>query len=337
MAKTRNSPNRWVLLSLAVLVLAVLGGLYFIYGVLPGKVAQSIAAKAKVKKPVTETPAVYGMSHYEAVTIRTPDGIPLAAWWIPAEKKKDVLATVLLTHGAFKNREQVLSRALFLHKLGCQVLIFDQRGCGQSGDAPLAGGVLEYKDFPAARAYLESRHSLKGPLVYFGFSMGAISALRAAIGTPNVSVIADSPLANLKSYVSRRTMGAKFAAFPGFLQKVLSAYDQDTGLDLKESDLDLLPVVKQLNGVPTVYITGEKDDLAKSDEVRKLFEATTSRQKRLIYIPDAGHEETYKLYPMIYEKVVEEFLKDLKAGFPKAEEDLMSGQKKKGHSTQPMK
>jgi alpha-beta hydrolase superfamily lysophospholipase len=337
---------RWAGLFLGALALMVLGGIFYIYGVLPGKIAQSIVAKVKVRKPITQTPADYGMPDYESVTFKTPDGIPLAAWWIPADKKvkkQDVLATILLTHGLFKNREQMLSRAVFLHRLGCRILLFDQRGEGESGDAPLTGGILESKDFPAAWDYLDSRHLVRGPLVFFGFSLGSISALRAGVQSGSdeetpIAVIADSPLANLKSYISRRTAGAKFADLPGFLTRVLAAYDQVAGLSLKEEDLDLLPVVKRMAGVPTVYITGEKDDLAKSEEVRKLFEATESRQKRLIYIPDAGHEETYKQYPIIYEKVVEEFLRDLKAGFPKKEEGSKTVKtKKKGHSTHPMK
>jgi alpha-beta hydrolase superfamily lysophospholipase len=305
----------------------VLGGLFFIYEVLPGKVAQSIMEKAKVRKPITQTPADFGMPNYESVTFKTSEGIPLAGWWIPVDKKtkkKDVLATVLMTHGAFKNREQMLSRSVFIHRLGCNVLLFDQRGEGQSGDAALSGGVSESGDYLGAVRYASVDKKVQGPIVLFGFSMGAISALRAGVSLVGydahpIALIADSPLANLKSYVSRRTMGGNFASFPGFLAKVLAAYDQASGLPLKEEDLDLLPIVRKLDGVPVVYITGEKDDLAKSEEVRKLFEATNSHQKRLIYIPDAGHEETYKLYPVIYEKVVEEFLKDLKGGFPKKE------------------
>lgn len=327
MAKKNRTSKIWLGLALGLPVLVVLGGAYFIYDVLPGNIAQSIVEKAKVHKPITQTPADFGLADFEPVTFKTPDGISLAAWWIPADKKikkKDVLATVLLTHGLFKNREQMLSRAVFLHRLGCRILLFDQRGEGQSGDAPLSGGVFESKDFEAAREYLEGRRLVQGPVVFFGFSLGAISALRAGAATGSdmeepIAVIADSPLANLKSYISRRTAGGKFAALPGFLPKVLEAYDEAAGLSLKEEDLDLIPVVKRMDGIPTVYITGEKDDLAKSEEVRKLFEATNSRQKRLIYIPDAGHEETYKLYPVIYEKVVEEFLKDLKGGFPKKE------------------
>ena len=93
-----------------------------------------------------------------------------------------------------------------------------------------------------------------------------------------------------------------------------------TGLSLKESDLDMIPVVEGLHTLPVLYITGEGDDLALSEEVRKLFEKTDSKHRRLVYIPDAGHEETYKKYPVIYERSVLGFLTDLRKGFPKSKD-----------------
>ncbi len=298
-------------------------GLIFIYEILPAKVAQSIAAKSQIHKPLTETPKDYGLNQYKDVTFTTSDGITISGWWIPLTSSKKPLGTVLLSHGVFKNREQVLSRAAFLSRLGYQTLLFDQRGEGLSGNSPVSGGLLEAGDYLAAEAYLDSRHALRKPVVFFGFSLGAISALRAAIKAPEIdAVIADSPLANIKSYVSRRTIGGTFSSMPGFLDRCLAAYDLVTGLNLNPEDLDLLPVVGQLHEIPVLYITGENDDLAKPDEVRELFEHTASHHRRLIYIPEAGHEETYKKYPVIYEKVVTEFLKDLKNGFPKPDDGM---------------
>jgi pimeloyl-ACP methyl ester carboxylesterase len=147
-------------------------------------------------------------------------------------------------------------------------------------------------------------------------------------------VIADSPLANIKSYVSRRSMGGAFSSMPGFLHCVLEDYDRLSGLTLKEEDLDLMPVVQKLGETPVLYITGENDDLAKPDEVRKLFEKTSSHHRRLVYIPDAGHEETYKKFPVIYEKVVRDFLADLRNGFPQPDDEngVPGGKEKKKFS-----
>jgi uncharacterized protein len=336
--KTNHSAFSYLKWLALVMVLLLAGGLGFVYEVLPGKVAQSIVAKSQVHQPITETPKDYGLNHYEDVSFTTSDGITLSGWWIPIPKSRKTLGTILLSHGVFKNRQQVLSRAAFLSHLGYQTLLFDQRGEGLSGNSPVSGGLLEAGDYLAAEAYLESRHALRKPVVFFGFSLGAMSALRAAVKAPQVdAVIADSPLANIESYVSRRTMGGTFSSMPGFLPRVLEAYDLLTGLSLRVEDLDLMPVVAQLGEIPVLYITGENDNLAKPEEVRQLFEHTSSHHRRLIYIPDAGHEETYKKYPVIYEKVVTEFLTDLRNGFPKPDDGtgLSGGTEEKKVSKDP--
>ena len=308
---------------LAVLALAAAGGLYFIYAVVPPKVAQSIVAKGQVRQPLTESPKDYGVKDYRDVSFVTDDGVTLAGWWLPVKRPAKPIGTVLLTHGVFKNRQQVLSRALFCSKLGYQALLFDMRGMGQSGNSAVSGGLLEAGDYLAAEKYLESRHQLVKPVIFFGFSLGSMAALRAGVKSPDVdAVIADSPLANLKSYVSRRTMGGNFASLPGFLNACLKNYDLLTGLHLTENDMDLTPVVEQLKQPAVLYITGESDDLAKSKEVQQLFSHTPSPHRRLVYIPDSGHEETFKKFPLIYEKEVRDFLTDLKNGFPKPEEEL---------------
>jgi alpha-beta hydrolase superfamily lysophospholipase len=206
---------------------------------------------------------------------------------------------------------------------GYQVLMFDFRGQGLSGPSPLSGGVLEAGDYLSAVDYLKKENRLQKPVIFFGFSMGAMCALRAANDCPEAeAVIADSPLANLKSYVARRPPGEGFAFLPGFLGRCLAAYDKLAGLSLTPQDLDLVPVVEKLKGIPVLYVTGEKDNLARSEEVRKLFQKTPGRHKRLTYIQDAGHEETYSQFPKIYEQIVSQFLRDLREGFPKGKDEF---------------
>ncbi len=307
-----------IFLSLMAVVFA--GAIYFIYFFLPAKVVQSIVLKSKTHQPLTTNPRADGFA-YQDVSFTTKDGISISGWWMEPASKKKPLGTLLLTHGIFKNREQVLTRAEFLVKAGYQVLLFDQRGSGLSGESPVSGGVLEAGDYLAAEDFLKSKKLLRRPLVYFGFSLGAISALRAAAQAPDIdAVIADSPLPNVRAYVSRRTMGGSFSVLPGFLSRCVQDYDRATGLALTTRDLDLTPIVQQFHEIPVLYITGEKDDLARSEEVRKLFDQTNSHHRRLVYIPDAGHVETYSQYPLIYEKAVISFLSDLRDGFPQPDE-----------------
>ncbi|MGH7738677.1 MAG: alpha/beta hydrolase [bacterium] len=317
--KTKSSiPGRRVprFLGLAFLVIFA-GFFYFVYGILPEKVGQSLAARAQVREALDQPPKDDGF-HYQDVDFTASDGVSLKGWWMPSGLPGSAKGTIILTHGVFKNRDQVLSRAEFLAQAGYQVLLFDFRGCGESGDSPASGGLLEARDYLGAYDYLAKMKRLQKPVIFFGFSLGAIAALRAGEqeGDKIQAIIADSPVPNLRSYIARRTIGGAFSTLPGFLNRCLSVYNRLTGLSLDEADLNLMPVVRKITKTPVLYITGEKDDLARPEEVRKLFDATAAHHRRLDYIPGAGHEQTFSIYPIVYERGIFEFLKDLKAGFP---------------------
>lgn len=319
--KTKSSSsisNRRVPRFLGLAFFAVLAGFfYFVYGILPEKVGHSLVARSQLRQALNQTPKDDGF-RYQDMDFTASDGVSLKGWWMPSALSGSVKGTIILTHGVFKNRDQVLSRAEFLVQAGYQVLLFDFRGCGKSGDSPASGGLLEARDYLGAYDYLMKTKRLQKPVIFFGFSLGAIAALRAGEqeGDKIQAVIADSPVPNLRSYIARRTIGGVFSALPGFLNRCLSVYNGLTGLSLTEADLNLMPVVEKITRTPVLYITGEKDDLARPEEVRKLFDATAAHHRRLDYIPGAGHEQTFSIYPMVYERGVFEFLDDLKAGFP---------------------
>src|SRR3970040_1949286 len=137
--------------------------------------------------PPTFDPAALGLP-FEAVTVATPDGLALPAWWIPARFGEPGPAVVLV-HGWESGRHRTLPNAQVLHAIGCHVLTLDVRGHGGDpgaertvrggggvcGRAALAGvgGALAGPDVPAVAA--------------LGHSMGAVGAILAAAAEPRVA------------------------------------------------------------------------------------------------------------------------------------------------------
>src|SRR5258705_12325607 len=66
----------------------------------------------------------------EPVQFVASDGVPLKGWWWPAGDSSRV---VVLLHGMGADRLQMLPRAQWLHSIGYAALLFDFRGCGESG------------------------------------------------------------------------------------------------------------------------------------------------------------------------------------------------------------
>lgn len=306
----RGSTERpWLRTSLALfgVVAGLFAGSFFVIGyLLPEKISHSLIERGKTPEPVLGTPMDHGMK-YSDVTFKSSDGLNLSGWWIDAPKGKPQ-GTAVLVHGVFHNRTQMLSRAVFLHKAGYQVLMFDLRGHGQSDHAPLTGGLEETRDLLGAVDYLKSGNKLKEPLVLFGLSLGGMAAMRAGVTVPEAVLIVDSPLADARAYVSRRTLGKWFIHLPGFFDRCMAAYNHDTGLHLTTEDLDLIPTAQLLKDRWVLFFVGERDELARVNEVDRLFKYTATRTKHIFIAPSAGHEGTLQSAPALYERTVLEFM-----------------------------
>jgi dienelactone hydrolase len=123
------------------------------------------------------------------VTFTTPDGVRLAAWYVPGHNG----AGVILMHGSHGDRTSELPYLRFLAEAGYTVLAVDARGHGESGGETNALGWHGDRDVAGAFRFLTHQsgidpHRIAG----LGLSMGAEELLRAAAGgVPLAAVVAD--------------------------------------------------------------------------------------------------------------------------------------------------
>lgn len=84
---------------------------------------------------------------HRELTLRTSDGIKLAASWVPTRNG----AAVVLVHGSGGDRGGgIASRAGMLARHGYGVLLYDARGSGESGGRPENIGWTWPRDVEAA-------------------------------------------------------------------------------------------------------------------------------------------------------------------------------------------
>lgn len=151
-------------------------------------------------KPITQTPAAYGLEYKSVSFPSRIDHLKLRGWFIPGVLSDGRLTadrTLILVHGTHSNRAAPLilgvSAALAQH--GFAILAFDMRGMGESAPAPLSEGYFEQRDVLGAVDFLRS-----GSLPYpelgrpraigaWGDSMGAATVLLAAAQEPAIQVI----------------------------------------------------------------------------------------------------------------------------------------------------
>jgi fermentation-respiration switch protein FrsA (DUF1100 family) len=122
---------------------------------------------------------------YRDVRVRAPDGVRLAAWWIPSRNG----AAVIVLHGSGSTRDDELDRAGLLADAGYGVLVPDARGHGASQGRPMEFGWGADRDVRAMVSYVLARPSVTGRIGLVGQSMGGEVAVTTAAGDPRVAAL----------------------------------------------------------------------------------------------------------------------------------------------------
>lgn len=145
----------------------------------------SMAYYPQIGREIYTTPREHGLD-YEPLSLATPDGERLDAWFVPASQSRGV---VLFLHGNAGNLSHRMDSIVMFHRLGYSMLIFDYRGYGRSTGKPSEAGL--YQDAQAAWDHLTRQRGIPpGHIVLFGESLGgAMAAWLAAREKPGALVL----------------------------------------------------------------------------------------------------------------------------------------------------
>ena len=163
------------------------------------------------------TPASVGFA-YEAVALRSTDGVRLSAWWVPAEGSSRV-AVLVPGWGGSKSDEHVLRTTPVYNRAGYGVLTFDPRAQGESDGGRRTLGYREVRDVLGALAWLQKRGYEPGDVVLHGWSMGGAMVLRAAPGAGVAAVVEEAGYADLPLLLEAKM--AEFIRFGAFLKPAI--------------------------------------------------------------------------------------------------------------------
>lgn len=181
----------WALAVTVVLALA-----YFGIGLL-------VAARltAPDNGPMEATPASVGLDFRE-VELKSPDGIGLAAWWVPRANSS---RAAVLVHGWGGNKSNgpVLATAPIYARADYNILMLDLRAHGASGGERQTLGYREPRDVRGALDWLQERGFEPEDIVLHGWSMGAATVVRSAPGTGVDAVVEEAGYADLPLLLGR--------------------------------------------------------------------------------------------------------------------------------------
>ena len=279
---------------------------FFIFVVLPLIFSYHLAHSSTRPRDqeLSSTPASYGRQ-FAVVQFPSRDGLMLQGWWMEGDEEKPVL---LLCHGLFRNRQEVLERACSLNKLGYPALLFDFRGHGKSQPELVSLGLQERLDVLGAYDFLKKRKRLRFALL--GVSMGAVAVLHAAhdFGSSLAALIADSPFLSLEETVSHHTH--LLLGLPSFPFADLFVWNLTRINGYREADLNTAKALEGIQEVPILLIYGREDRRISPATAQTIFDAIPHARKRIIFFEGATHGASYRSDPENYVKTVLSFLEN---------------------------
>ncbi len=301
-------PRRWWRILKRVLIGLVILVLILVFGVFPYLLARLVtgASTRPMDRRETSTPADYEVQ-YKDVEFQTLDGVKISGWLIPARPGH---ATIIYSHGLFRSRRELLPRAMDICRLGYGALLYDSRNHGESGPARVTLGYNERLDAEAAVKYLQEQVGTKDPIVLFGISMGAATALLAAAETPEVAaVISDSSFLSFRDTTDHHMK--LFLHLPSFPVANEVRYYIEKRAHFDGDKLNPLEAVKQMGKRPILFIAGANDKRMPPEIAETLRNASETPASDLLIVDGEGseiHGHAYQANPRLYIVSVAKFL-----------------------------
>jgi alpha-beta hydrolase superfamily lysophospholipase len=229
-------------------------------------------------RQVEPTPAAVGLA-FRDLELFTADGVAIRAWHIPARPGRPTVVYFHGNSGTMSGRVELL--AGLVRELDVGILSFDYRGYGGSGGAPTGESDLS-ADTRAVLDYADREGIARSDLIYYGFSLGAAVAARAAVERPPAGVLLESPFTTLND-IAWRVSACAWTCLGRWSVK---------------SRFDNLEAVSRIT-VPLLLVHGGRDRLAPPSMSGKLF-AAARPPKQLLLVPGAGHNDASSKDPLLY-------------------------------------
>lgn len=275
----RFTPDSW-LFRRRVILLAIFELFFILYGIGPFAYVQS-RMQASNYDLCCRTPADFG-ANYDTLSIPTEEGIEIAAWYIPAANPD--MATIIISHGAGGNRIGGLWYAEQLFSAGFGVLLYDQRGLGESIGGHPSIGRYDTHDLSYMIDYLVREYSVNPEKIAgLGLSLGANILVTSALPEARLSALWLDGLSpqHYDDFPPAESLAEQFDW--SLNNAILTVLSLQTGMNLPS----LNEQIHQLSERTITIVAGGADDF----EVRSLdvYIDDMNETVETWVIPDVGH------------------------------------------------
>lgn len=250
------------------------------------------------RTPIFRTPKDYGMD-FEEVSFTTEDGVSVNGWFIPTDSDKVIISNHFspgnrygfaghLEGLGFAGGFEVnfLPRYKALHDAGYNVLAYDLRSHGESGDGEgnISGvGYYEWQEVLASIDYVKSRKE-SARISLSSMCMGANATLNAIDKKPEAfkDIACLLCIAPLKGQTTIERQAGQMGIDPAEAVEAFEPiYNGITGLTVE--DHNIIPKFKNLN-IPTFFFQVRDDANSRWTDVQEMYDLTPAEDKKIAYM-----------------------------------------------------
>jgi alpha-beta hydrolase superfamily lysophospholipase len=273
-----------------------------------GEGAWSVQDRASLARDRAAGEAAAPSPPTRALALRSGDGTPLRAFFVPGPPGGRKLCAVLV-HGLFRGGLELETVGRWLRAEGCGVCLLELRNHGGSGRAPATFGVGEAGDVLAAcRAVRQLPECAGHGLLLFGVSLGTVAVALAAPAAEDLAgLVLDAPVLDLAGTAHRmlargpRDQPRRLGLPQPFRSLALWFLELWSGVDL-EAVRPADALARLDPSVAALVIAAENDDRVLPAEVEAVFRAipAPAERKALWVCPGAEHGSVWETDPAGY-------------------------------------
>jgi pimeloyl-ACP methyl ester carboxylesterase len=297
--KTKSRSKHLLVASITSLIAVCLIAIIIFHGYVAWMLAYPYVA------PLASNPQVAIGLDYEDVIFPSKSGnTTVSGWFVPAyedtSEPASSVRTVVFSHGYGANREEswvpMYELTKLLHGLNYNVLLFDYGYASKEYKAPATGGLEESQQLLAAVDYAKSRGA--EDIVVWGFSMGAGTALQAALQTDVIDAMILDSLFIPSSEALFDNLN-QFVSLPSFsLPLIESMIPLWTGTSF--GSIPASEVISHIYNIPLFIIHGTNDVKAPYVTAEAIAEVQGNGLSRSWIVQDGKHELLFKVHPSEY-------------------------------------
>lgn len=291
--------RRFLVISLAVLIAAVLGGSWYF--------SNELITQDRRSPELSPAEIPFDVDEVEVVS----DGLTIRGWYV--EGSSD--CGLLFFHGRGMNREQSIDWTVPFEDFGCHMVLFDHRAMGESDGRFHTFGALERDDGALMLELLLRRAELAPSQVgLVGPSYGGATALQMLPDHQDLAfVLADSAYASMydvASYQAEEQFG-KAVTYLVPITAILS--ELRAGFDIQDAAPERTIVG---NEVPVLLMHDVDDPYTPFEHSERIAAADPDGPLELVpFSGDSDHHQMVRTQTARYKAIVSAFISDYAPDF----------------------